>query len=87
VACDKVADKLLVVTPARETILAANFRVGLARINLRPMHLRQHARHEQPHPGAIARTVDHRDNARRNLLIVDEGMAEILLGALQRSLK
>ena len=86
-ARDEVADKLLVITAAREAILVANFRVGLARVNFRAMRLRQHARHDQPHPGAITRTVRHRHHARGNLLIVDEGMAEILLGALQRSLK
>jgi hypothetical protein len=46
------------------------------------MHLRQHARHEQPHPGTIAGTIDCRNNACLNLLIVNKGMAKILLGAL-----
>ena len=84
---DEVADELLVVTATGETIFAGDFRVGLARVNFRAMQLRQHARHDQPHPGAITRTVRHRHDARSNLLIVDEGMAEILLSALQGRFK
>jgi len=84
---DEAADESFIVTATGETILAADFRVRLARINFRAMRFRQHAGHEQPHTGAIAGTIDDRNDARGNLLIVNKGMAKIRLRALQRSLK
>ena len=72
---DEVADELLVVTAARETILAADFRVGLARVNFRAMCFRQHTSHDQPHTRAIARTVCDRNDTRGDFLVVNKGMA------------
>jgi hypothetical protein len=74
---------LLVVTAAGETILAADFRVGLARVNVRAMHLRQHAGHEHSHSGTVTRTIDDRNDALGDFLIVNEKMTKIPLGALQ----
>jgi hypothetical protein len=51
------------------------------------MHFCQHAGHEQPRSGTIARTIDDRNDARGNFFISNEGMAKILFGPLQRSLK
>jgi hypothetical protein len=84
---DEAADELLIVTSTGETIFAADLRIRLAWINFRTMHFCQHARHEQPHSGAIAGAIDNRNDARGKLLIVNKGMAKITLGALQRSLK
>ncbi|HZL80251.1 MAG TPA: hypothetical protein VFC17_15565 [Candidatus Limnocylindrales bacterium] len=85
--CDETANELLIVTATGKAILAADFCVGLARINFWIIQLRQHAGHEQPHSGAIARAIHNRKNPRRNLFFVNKRMAKVRLCAFQGSFK